>query len=285
MISGPLNKEGMVSQLSILETNETHPATISCQVTCLDQHGIYFPAMTLIITSQEQLIEARGSRFYSYAWDGLYSVIYFRHISSCEAQNNYTMEFEYLIYSNSSKIDRAVLQCGVVHSITNHPCWGLSYGIIRYESESAQFVHESGSATTATNPESTQAYTRTSNFTHTASTIIVTANSRSSSISLGFGWLIYTLISITVLTSILLITVLPLTTGFLYMRSRRRNVIIPQCVQTVEQTLVTKVKQSSENAVKEKETSLNEEPNCSPVQVQIDQKLPDTISSRNIKTF
>ena len=187
--------------------------------------------------------------------------------------------------SISSKIDRAVLQCGVVHSITNHPCWGLSYGIIHYESESAQFVHESGSATTATNPESTQAYTRTSNFTHTASTIIVTATSRSYSTRLGFGWLIHTLISITVLTSILLITVLPLTTGFLYTRSRRRNEIIPQCVQTVEQTLVTKVKQSSENAVKEKETSLNEEPNCSPVKVQIDQKLPDTISSRNIKIF
>ena len=58
MISGPLNKEGMVSQLSILETNETHPATISCQVTCLDdQHGIYFPAMTLIITMQSGTID------------------------------------------------------------------------------------------------------------------------------------------------------------------------------------------------------------------------------------
>ena len=78
----------------------------------------------------------------------------------------------------------------------------------------------------------------------------------------GFGWLIYTLISITVLTSILLITVLPLTTGFLYMRSRRRNVIIFQCVQTVEQTLVIKVEYSCENAVKGKET-LNEDPNCS----------------------
>ena len=46
------------------------------------------------------------------------------------------------------------------------------------------------------------------------------------------------------------------------MRSHRRNVIIPQCVQTVEQTLVIKAEHSCENAVKGKET-LSEDPNCS----------------------
>ena len=45
-----------------------------------------------------------------------------------------------------------------------------------------------------------------------------------------------------------------------------------------------KVEQSSEKAVGEKETSFSEDFNRSSVQVQLDQKLPDIISSWN-KTF
>ena len=89
-------------------------------------------------------------------------------------------------------------------------------------------------------------------------------------------WLTFIAIGIILIIIIMLL----LTARFLHMplKSRKRNVIIPQCVQTVEQTLMIKVKQPK--AVKEKETSLDEDSKHSLIQVELDQKLPDTISSR-----
>ena len=67
--------------------------------------------------------------------DGLY--VNFSTYGYCGAQDNYTMEFEYYIYSNSSDIDGAVLRCGVDIGVyaqssgfIHHECWGQSIGII-----------------------------------------------------------------------------------------------------------------------------------------------------------
>ena len=75
---------------------------------------------------------------------------------------------------------------------------------------------------------------------------------------------------------------------FLYMRLHRRqfksnNIIIAPSIQIVEETLVIKVEDSITNdeEMREKESSFSEGSNrLSSVQVQLDQKLPDTISSR-----
>ena len=100
-----------------------------------------------------------------------------------------------------------------------------------------------------------------------------------------------TLISITVMVMISIIIILLLIGGFLYvyMRSHRRkfksDAIVP-CVQTVERTLVIKIDDpiANKEEMREKETSLCAESNHSSVQVQLDQKLPDTISSRSTET-
>ena len=102
MISGPLNNEGNVpgnQRLTTLETNETHPAVVRCLVTCLNQRGTYGPAMALIITSQEQFEAVYYYSLITWTTDGVYSRISLGNISYCEAQNNYTIEFEYLLYS------------------------------------------------------------------------------------------------------------------------------------------------------------------------------------------
>ena len=144
------------------------------------------------------------------------------------------MEFEYLIYSNHSNIDCSVVVCGVeFHDwhpgpLSLHICWGQSYGIIRYDFTAAALA-------------STRVYSI--GLSHTDSDTIL---SESQAHDPGLGWLIQTLISIIILISIPLIVILPLTGGFLYTRLRRRNVITPQCVQAVEQTLVIKVEQPNE---------------------------------------
>ena len=85
----------------------------------------------------------------------------------------------------------------------------------------------------------------------------------------------------------IILVVILLIIGFLYMSSRsralRRKELTPHCVQTVEQTLVIKVDhhQLSGEEVKEKEASFSEDSNRSSLQVQLDQKLPDIISSRS----
>ena len=134
-----------------------------------------------------------------------------------------------------------------IHAWDSH-----NYGILRYQ------YFDSESAPTTTPPST---------------------HDLAASIGIGataFGWLTIIVIGIILIIIIMLL----LTAGFLLMplKSRKRNVIIPQCVQTVEQTLMIKVKQPK--AVKEKETSLDEDSKHSLIQVELDQKLPDTISSR-----
>ena len=54
---------------------------------------------------------------------------------SCTGDND-VMEFQYLVYPISVKMDRTVLLCGVVYlTFDQTPCWGQSYLIIRYTSE------------------------------------------------------------------------------------------------------------------------------------------------------
>ena len=140
IISGPLIGEDLLpwNQLSSLDVNETHPARVRCQVTCLNQQGFYHPAMALIVTSQEQFIPIIHyfEGVDTYSLNGLYFEVDYQNFSHCNVQNNYTMEFEYLIYSNTSEIDRSVVTCGVkfrahLHQ-NNNVCWGDTFGIVRY---------------------------------------------------------------------------------------------------------------------------------------------------------
>ena len=84
VISGPLNEEGRAPWwLTVLEINETHPAIVRCQVTCLDQQGFYRPAMALIITSQEQF-KAVYYNSLTTTTDGAYSKILLGNVSSLQ---------------------------------------------------------------------------------------------------------------------------------------------------------------------------------------------------------
>ena len=273
MISGPLNNEGQVLRLTILEMNETHPARVRCQVTCLNQQGTYNPAMALIVTSQEEFIQVRGA--FDYSRDGLHFEVRIVNVSNCEAQNNYTMEYEYLITSNSFKIDRSVVICGVdaFHDWPLHIlCWGQSYGIIRSEVDTHQ-------ATANYNPSSDEAV-------YTTVTVTDTSSFPPGFKGLAAGSLAYTLISTIIAIIILFVITLLLTVGFLRLRYQSHTRIAPQCVQTVEQSLLIKVEQpvaSESAAVREKETSFSEnsDSNRSSIQAQLQEKLPDTISSRS----
>ena len=262
---------------------------------CLDQQGFYRPAMALIITSQEQFKPVYGG-YGTYSRDGLHSEIHFaREHSHCEAQNNYTMEFEYIVTTNASTIDRSVVVCGVSEFDDWPPnlqctCWGQSYGIIHYNHELDTLAYYTV-AMASTTTEGTQAHTSTDVRT-TPDSITSIKSTTISAMTAYFPSVIYSRSEVWVSTLlsaiivIIIIIILLLTIGFLRLKSvshRRLNVIAPQCVQTVEQTLVIKVEQpsDSEKEVKEKETSLDEDSNLSPVQAQLQQKLPDIISSRS----
>ena len=286
MISGPLNNGG--SLLTILQTNNTHPARVRCQATCLDHQGTsYRPAMALILRGQEHyipIVPVYGHRahdsFNNYSKHGLHFISY------CEAQNNYIMEYEYLITSNASKSDCSVVFCGNKYYYSHNDynqvctCWGQSYGIIHAE------VDTLADYQTPTNPSSTQAaYTSIQFAVNDCSSCSISYYAALSATSL-----VSTLISI-ILVIIIITIILPLTIGFLYLRSRKRqksNVFAPlsQCVQTVEQSLVIKVEEpvaSESAAVREKETSFSEKSDSSrsSIQAQLQEKLPDTISSRS----
>ena len=304
MISGPLNNGGEVpgSPLIVLEMNETHPAKVRCQATCLGQQGTsYGPAMAVIVTSQEEFIPVYGKRdSFTYSRDGLHFEVRTGNVSYCEAQNNNTMEYEYLITSNSSKTDRSVVFCGIQYYkdwpynnsyydlvLRVCTCWGQSYGIIHAE------VDTLADYQAPTNPSSTQAaYTSIAVNDCSLYNIILNAGTGISTTA-GPGLLqlayIYILTPIIIILVIIIITItLPLTIGFLYRSHRRQKsyVFAPQCVQIVEQTLVIKVEQPvaiESAAVREKETSFSEKSDSSrsSIQAQLQEKLPDTISSRS----
>ena len=214
IISGPLaiTGDGIPHLLLSFNINGTHPALVRCHVTCLNQQGVYNPAMVLIITSQERFTIIPGSNTSSR--DGLYE-IYFRGISSCEAQNNYTMEFEYLIYSNSSDINRAVLQCGVVHPHTNPPCWGSSYGIIRYYGT----MTTTAAATTILPPPTTIDSMSSPGTSSVPSTTTLIIGLRGSQLQSG-------LISLAIILAIAMVICIPVS-FVLGKRSWKKNLIVP----------------------------------------------------------
>ena len=262
----PLSSLFTSQPLPLFDTKLTHPAVVRCWVTCLNQQGTYRPAMALIVTSQGRLIEIDQSVMISSDGHSKSSIVT-GNVSNCEPQNNYTMEFEYFIYSNDSNlIDRAVVVCGVQvvdqNTSSSHICLGQSYGIIQY--------YESAPITTpATNTQSNTAEPS------------LAGNSGQS--ALQFWWLVIIIISI----AIIVIVVLLNSVGFFFISSRSRasgRGITKSDLQTEKQAsgLVIKVEhdQLSED-VKEKETLMDENTsNRSPVQAQLDQKLPDVISSR-----
>ena len=262
VISGPLNSEEEVPgpPLIVLEMNETHPARVRCKATCLDQQGTstYNPAMAVIVTSQEQFIKVYGARDNLYSWDGLHFEVHTGNVSYCDAQKNYTMEYEYLITSNSSKINHSVVMCGVNTShvsppYSSHTCWGQSHGIIRSEVDTHQ---------DPTNPSSNE-----------ATYCCCAANSST--------LLIYPLIiTSTIVIIIVFVIILLLTVGFLRLRYQSRIRIAPQTVELIkmEQPVA-----SESAAVREKETSFSEKSDSShsSAQAQLQEKLPDTISSRS----
>ena len=261
IVSGPLNDDGILYQLSTFDINETHPAVVRCLVSCLDRQRIYYPAMALIITSQELFVSVRGP-YISSSRDGLYE-IHYRNVSSCEAQNNYTMEFEYLIYSNSSIIDRALAICGAIIYFTpfiNYSlCWGQLFGIIRYNN----------SKPITTTPSDLQCHCLSVSATTTE--LIAGPNIQVELLSL-----------ILIPTIVVLILILSLTAAFLHI-TRLRKKIVPVCV-IEEQALVMKVELASEEVQqqKEKETPIDEAGNPpSAYSDIIDHKLPDKISSRD----
>ena len=237
---------------------------VRCQVNCLDQQEIYNAAMALNITSQELFISVRGSNTSSR--DGLYE-IYYRHISCCEAQNNYTMEFEYLIYSNSSIIDRALVICGATYftPLIYSLCWGQSYGIIRYNSKPI--------TTIPTDPLYVPYYSVSATTPGPITFNMQTFNNN----------LQVELLSLIVIpTIVVLILILSFTAAFLYI-TRLRKKIVPVCV-IEEQALVMKVELASEEVQrqKEKETPIDEAGNPPSAHSDIiDHKLPDKISSRD----
>ena len=264
IINGPLtSNEGLPPRLSILDTNETHPAVVRCQVTCFNHSGVYNPAMALIITSEEQFISVPAGNISSRDAYGLYE-IFFSGISSCEAHNNYTMEFEYLIYSNSFKIDRAVLQCGVIHPFTNPPCWGQSYGIIRYDTELVYItptLTTTNVSSSATLP-ATESQTTTTNMCSSSPPVMVTngLSQEQSGLASSIAILAVTVIIETVLLILLLM--------YIYFTRPLRRI---RKVQPLQQSLVMKTVHANEKAAEQANTFSSTQTN----------KLEDMISSRD----
>lgn len=118
---------GYTKQVYSLKANQTTPAEINCLVRCLNHSGIYSPAL-LVVKPKEAMFTSLRQRNRTTVD---YSISY-RSISTCQASNNYTMEFEYYVYAFSARLDDALFVCGVVHPHTAPPCWGQSYAVIDY---------------------------------------------------------------------------------------------------------------------------------------------------------
>ena len=120
-VSDPTNPQ--TPQVYGLVANETY-----CFVQCLNHAGTYNPALLLVNTMEATYEEFRTLDISIEEYE-----ISFRHISTCEAANNYTMEFEYYFYPRSAQLDGAVIVCGVIHPHSQPPCWGQSYAVISYD--------------------------------------------------------------------------------------------------------------------------------------------------------
>ena len=167
----------------LLEANETDPAVINCLVRCLNHTGIYSPALLLINTK-----EATPEYFSTRSIITAEYEISFSRISTCEAANNYTMEFEYYFYPRNARLDGAVIVCGVVHPYSQPACWGQSYAVINYNQVTTTspptttgppittgFPTTTGSPTTIGSPTTTGSQTKSPSTTATP-TATTTAN-------------------------------------------------------------------------------------------------------------
>ena len=224
--------------------------------------------MALIVTSQEQFIEVRGAVNVS-STDGLYE-IYYGNISHCDAQNNHTMKYTFLIYSTSSKIDHAVLVCGITYSPVDTPCWGQTNGIIRYNGDLATTTQQPSKSNMHSPPYSPSPLFATT----PSSTTHAMAGSQPSDSKLVLLYIVISIVIIIVLS-------VPFVAGFLYkyMRSSKTTAV------TEEEGLVMKDIHSNEEEgeKKEKETVPAKVSNLLPIHSRLNQKLPDTISSRENK--
>ena len=268
-----MDSEGDSYQLITVDVNETHPAVVRCEATCLNQQGIYNPAMALIVTSQEQFIEVHGAMNVS-STDGLYE-IYYENISHCGAQNNYTMKFNFLIYSTSSKIDHAVLVCGVMYSVDT-PCWGQTNGIIRYNSDLATTTQQPSKWNMRSPPYSPSPLFAT---TPSSTTHEMTASGpRLSNLKLVLLYIVISIVIIIVLS-------VPVVAGFLYtymfMRSNKKTAVTEE--EGLEMKTVQVHSNEGEGEKKEKETVPAKVSHPSLIHSRLNQKLPDTISSRENK--
>ena len=224
-------------------------------MTCLNQQGIYNPAMSLIITSQERFTSVRGTS----TRDDLYEIL-FSGISNCGAHNNYTMEFEYLIYSNSSKIDRAVLQCGVVYPFTNPPCWGQSYVIIRYDTE---LVTTTTSMSSPATLSTTELQTTTTNMCSSPTIVTIGLSQEQSGLASSIA-----ILAVIVITETVLLVLLSM---YMIMRSQRKNRIALAPLE--RQSLVMKTVRANEKAAEQAITC------TSSTQTELNPKLLDKKSS------
>ena len=111
-----------------MHANSGDPAVLHCRVICLD-YGQYLPALGIILTEHGLHEEARSVNITN---EGLYDITY-EHIQSCNLSNNIDlMEFQYSFYPWNVSMHKTVLTCGVIHPLSQPPCWAQSYAVIHY---------------------------------------------------------------------------------------------------------------------------------------------------------
>ena len=111
-----------------MPANSSDPAVLQCRVIFLD-YGQYLPALGIILTEHGLHEEARSVNITN---EGLYDITY-EHIQSCDLSNNIDlMEFQYSFYPLNVSMHKTVLTCGVIHPLSQPPCWAQSYAVIHY---------------------------------------------------------------------------------------------------------------------------------------------------------
>ena len=108
--------------------NSSDPAVLRCRVICR-HYGQHLPALGIILTEHGLHKEVRSVNITN---KRLYNITY-EHIQSCDLSNNIElMEFQYSFYSLNVSMHKTVLTCGVIHPLSQPPCWAQSYAVIRY---------------------------------------------------------------------------------------------------------------------------------------------------------
>ena len=114
--------------MRIINASSADPAVLHCRVICLDP-GSYMPAVGIILTEHGLHKQARTVNTTE---KGLYTITY-EPIQSCNPSNNIdVMEFRYSFYPLNASVNKTVLTCGVIHPLSQPPCWAQSYAIIHY---------------------------------------------------------------------------------------------------------------------------------------------------------